>query len=287
MRFFVTGISGLLGAHLARRLRELGHEVNGTVHRRGAGAVAPRAWSLGDAMPPSWLEGHDVLVHCAYAPGRSDDALNLRGTRAAMAAGRAARVPHQVFLSSFSAVPRATSSYGRLKYELEQECREHGFTIARAGLVLGPGGLFARMVDAVRRWPCIPLPGGGRRPVPVIGIDDLVACLAVVVQQQVRAEHNLCYSSRPELRHLLAMIAAALQRRRWLLPVPIALLVPPVQLLRWCGLRLAVDAESLKAYAANTVEEHASHFAAFGMPEPDLRAVIAAAVQPRMPTTTS
>jgi nucleoside-diphosphate-sugar epimerase len=277
MNVFVTGASGLLGAHVVARLVAAGHRVAGTVRggRAPALAVAHR-WRLDEPLPAGWLADQQALVHCAYDP--ADEGANLRGTRAAIAAARAAGVARQVFVSSFSAVADATSAYGRTKYELERECRELGVAIVRPGLVIGPGGMFGRMIATVRRWPVIPLPGGGRRPVPVVGIDDAAACIEALLGRGAQGEHNLCYAHRPALRQLLGSIARALDRRRWFLPIPIGLLIPPVRMLQRLGIRTTVDTESLRAYATNTVDQHASHFAAFGRAEPELDAVVAAAV---------
>jgi nucleoside-diphosphate-sugar epimerase len=278
MNVFVTGASGLIGAHVAASFAAAGHRVAGTVRSGEAPALAvAHRWRLGEPLPAAWLAGHAAIVHCAYDP--VDEPANANGTRTAIAAAREAGVAHQVFVSSFSAVVDATSAYGRAKYELEQECRARGVAIVRPGLVIGPAGMFGRMVATVRRWPVIPLPGGGRRLVPVIGIADAAACIAALAVRAGATETNLCYAHRPALRELLASIARALGRRRWFLPIPIGLLIPPVRVARALGVRTTVDTESLRAYATNTVDQHASHFAAFGRAEPELDAVVAAAVR--------
>lgn len=289
MKVFVTGASGLLGSRLIRELSAAGHRVAGTARApaRGAPIVGlhePHAWRLGEPLPAAWLAGVDALVHCAYSPGAADATLNERGTACAIAAGSDARVPRQVLVSSFSAVAGATSAYGRMKLALEAEARRHGATIVRPGLILGAGGLFARMVATVRRTPVVPLPAGGRRRVPVIGVGDTAACIRALVERGDERDTNLCYTHRPELRELLRAVARQLRLRRLWLPLPIRPLVLPVSLLQRCGLRLPVDAESLKAYAVNSEDQHESHLARFGLVEPELQTVVAAALAELAPT---
>ena len=87
-----------------------------------------------------------------------------------------------MFLSSQSATPHATSSYGRTKLEAERRLLEtEGIRIVnlRPGLVTGPGagGLFQRVSSTVERLPIVPLLGGGRAIVQPIHVDDLCGAI--------------------------------------------------------------------------------------------------------------
>ena len=218
MRVFVTGINGFVARRFARALRDAGHEVRGTVRAldrlpTDLAGIEAVEWRLDRPLPAAAMRGCDVAVHAAYSPDRNANETNLAGTRTALAAARSAGVGRQVFLSSFSATPDATSTYGRMKHELEQEFGGEGMSIVRPGLVAGPGGMFAKMVGSVRRLPVVPLPGGGRRPVPLIGSDDLASCLLqIVTADRAPASINLCYAERPPLRELLRTIAHALNK---------------------------------------------------------------------------
>ena len=91
MRVALTGASGIVGCYAARALGRAGHDVTPLDRAHG--------WALGDPAP---LQGHDALIHCAFAhaPGRyrggeGDDpaafiAANLDGTACPVRSGRAA-----------------------------------------------------------------------------------------------------------------------------------------------------------------------------------------------------
>lgn len=284
MKVFVTGINGFLGAQLAQRFAQQGHEVAGSARDPGRLAAPLQgldvtAWQLGDAPPAAALRGLDTIVHAAYSPLAQDHERNVHGTLAIARAAADAGTTRQLLLSSFSAVPGATSAYGRMKHELESRFDVPGAAIVRPGLVVGPGGLFAQMVRNVRRMPVLPLPDGGRRPVPIIGHLDLLDCLLrLATEPSPPRACNLCYAERPPLRTLLRAIAKALGRRRAMPTIPVALLVPPVALLHRFGLRFGVSPESLKAYRTNTEGQHQSDHAAFGLPERGLQEVVSLAV---------
>ncbi|MFO1078874.1 MAG: hypothetical protein U1E73_14220 [Planctomycetota bacterium] len=283
MRVFVTGISSFVGVRLARSFAAAGHEVRGSARAPERLPAALRdlrieRWSLDEPMPAALLAGTDVLVHCAYVLGPDPRGHNLTGTRAALAAGEVAGVARQLFVSSFSAVPDAVSAYGRSKFELEQEFFAAGHGVVRPGLVIGPGGLFARFVQTTRRFPCVPLPDGGRRPVPLIGHDDLAACVLALATGPVVRAANLCYTHRPALRDVVLAIARGLRLRRAIAPLPTALMLPPLRLLAALRLGSPVTVDSIRAYRVNAEDQHATDFPAFGLGEPDLDTVVGAAL---------
>ena len=101
MRVALTGASGIVGRYAARALGRAGHDVTPLDRAHG--------WALGDPAP---LQGHDALIHCAFAhaPGRyrggeGDDpaafiAANLDGTRALFDQAVRHGVGRVLFLSS-------------------------------------------------------------------------------------------------------------------------------------------------------------------------------------------
>lgn len=280
MRVFLTGLGGFIGSELAARLRSRGHEVLGSASSPASAArlEGARVLALGDAVDPAWLAGVDALLHLAHDFRNDAEQRNRTGTRALVDAAQAAGVERVVYFSSYSAHPGARGIYGRTKRAIEEDLAPLGVTIVRPGLVLGPDGLFGRMVRHVVRWPVVPLPDGGRRTVPVVGLEELrVAVEAVLVRGG--AAHNLAHAERPSLRVLMETIAAELRMRGRFLSVPTRLALGPLALLDRVGIRLGVDVDNLRGYRDNVEDEFRSDLAALGVSgELDLPALVRAAL---------
>lgn len=156
MRVALTGASGIIGRYTARALCRAGHDVTPLDRARG--------WTLGQPAP---LQGHDALIHCAFAhaPGRyrggeGDDpaafvAVNLDGTRALFDEAVQDGVGRVLFLSSRAVhdghppgmrlpddLPAApTTLYGQVKAGAEAHLATLPLTgcAIRATGVYGPG----------------------------------------------------------------------------------------------------------------------------------------------------
>lgn len=156
MRVALTGASGIVGGGVARALRTAGHRVTFLDRAHG--------WTLGQAAV---LEGHDALIHCAFAhtPGRyrggeGDDpqgfiAANLDGTCALFDQAAAQGVGRLLFLSSRAVhdghpdgmrltddlAARPTNLYGQVKAGAEAHLARlpvPGCAIRATG-IYGPG----------------------------------------------------------------------------------------------------------------------------------------------------
>lgn len=152
MKVLVTGASGFLGSHLARRLAEEGQEVVGLVRvssqtshlkniRLVEGDILDQA-SLDRAI--DGMEGCEAVFHAAAVLGfwkgvaRAQETVNVAGTRLVCAAARRAGVRRLVHVSSVAAIgfPKegtvgdeetpfteeaARVAYARTKHEAEEE----------------------------------------------------------------------------------------------------------------------------------------------------------------------
>jgi NADH dehydrogenase len=223
----------------------------------------------------------DVLVHLAYdlRTGRSDT--NYSGTVRLLKAARANKVARQLLVSSYSARPDATSEYGRTKHRLEQAFRDHGYEILRPGLVLGNGGIVARIVKSVKTLPVIPLPSGGTGEVPFISIAALCEAVKTIVASRQGTEYNLFAQHFTSLSLLVRAIHSAVCRRPRILtvPMPAPLLLSALQLMEACRLPLPLKADNLKGFLGNQARVHESSLDALGLKsETLLEAVVAASL---------
>ena len=99
----------------------------------------------------------DVMIHCANASGPNDYELNVGGTKILEEQARNAGVSRQVFLSSISVLQASPSCYARAKKDLEKWFAKKNEIVVRLGMVIGNGGIFAKMKNIVKKYPIMPL----------------------------------------------------------------------------------------------------------------------------------
>jgi len=175
------------------------------------------------------------------------------------------------------------TEYGRGKLAAQQQMLGRGHAAARLGLVIGPGGLYRRMVETLTRHRVAPLVDGGRDPVPIIAIADLAQAVALIVERRLPGLFNLFNPDRVPLRDVLREIRAGAGRRTRLVPVPSRLLLLPVWLAAKAGIRLPRDADNLRALRANAGLRDRSDLPAF-VPQPlSLGAMVRAAARGAAP----
>jgi nucleoside-diphosphate-sugar epimerase len=213
MRVLLTGATGFIGAALAGRLLERGHEVHALVRRPGsepAGAF-PLLADLGDGAAVSRAVAEtrpECIVHLAaeIASQRSEAKVrevNIAGTERLLTAALAlagadpAAGPRLVFASTVvtgeargalltedSPLPVATP-YGRSKQEGERLVLGSGLpaVVIRPSHVYGPGGWYAEeLIPRLRSVGRFAVIGSGSNLWDVVHVDDVVASLLLAVE---------------------------------------------------------------------------------------------------------
>ncbi len=281
----VTGAGGFIARAAARRLAADGFRVIG-VSRAGTpveGYARVARAALGDSLEPLLAEEPvHAVVHAAVHTGENEYRINVEGARRWLAETRDRGNPLQVFLSTLSAKPDALSAYGRSKYDLEKPFREAGGVALRLGVVVGNGGMFAKMRDALAGPPVVPLLDGGRSRVHVLGVDTLAAILSRLAAgdgdgfrgETLHAQEPTSYT----LREVMESIRRHYGFRCRFLPVPSLPVLWAVSLVeRIPGLRLPVSSSNLKGLRQSRFERFPSDFPRFGLPEQGLEALVARA----------
>jgi len=218
----------------------------------GGGEVETTIGDLADAASLARAcAGMDIVIHAAgfahadaAAPALAIRhwTVNAEGTFRLLDAAVAARVERFVFLSSVKAVgdpgPRCVDEtwdappetpYGRAKRAAEERVlavgRESGLHAVnlRLALVYGPEmkANLARLVEAVRRGWCPPLPETGNRR-SLVHVDDVVqAALLAAAHPAARGQTYLVTDGRPYSGRELSLIirrALSYSAPRWIVP---------------------------------------------------------------------
>ncbi len=277
----ITGANGFIARAVAAAFARSGVRVIG-VSRPGAPVAGfDRVFrvKLGESMNPVLAdEPVDAVVHCANDSRRDSFAVNVEGTRRWIGEAHARGVRTQLLMSSLSAREDALADYGRSKWAIEQTMRDVGGTSFRLGLVVGNGGMFQRMVQALAR-PVVPLLDGGRSRVYVLGIDFVADATQRVVSGELpSAVGRLLHLQQPEPYRLVDVLRAARAAygyRCVLVPVPsLPVLWALTMVERFSFLNLPVTSTNVRGLRQSGMESFPSDFKELGGQEETLAELV-------------
>lgn len=278
MKVLITGVSGFIGGSLGSYLAKRGYEVCGTIRRARLGrfqipyAREVFAFDLGERYDECMLDDIEVLVHTAHDFTRGATERNITGTIELSSAAKKRGASRQIFLSSYSAQADAVTEYGQTKFSLEQFFGNIDGICVRPGLVIGPGGLFSRMVRMVKLLPVIPVVDGGTGRVPIIGVDQLIGALEKVMNiEDPGAMYNLFNEQLVTLKELIDATAKVLKKRRLFIPVSSKMVMKCLNVFNTMGLDLPVDVNNVRAFIHNQETQYLSDLRyVLGDKQPDL-----------------
>lgn len=251
MRIFLTGGTGMLGSHVAERLRARGDQVvalvrssSDTAHLESIGCTLV-VGELGDAPPimAHRIRGADAVIHAAakvFQSGSRDEYLrvNLEGTeRLLEAAGASA--PRFIHISSVAvyaglsmdrpltedrwteADPERQSAYAASKHLSERaawRAHEEGHvqvTTLRPSVVYGERDRSATPVMVrYASLPLVPLIDGGRTTLPVVYAGNVADGIVAALDRptSVGRAYNLAFDLPLTARQLVPLFGAGLER---------------------------------------------------------------------------
>ncbi|MDE2967436.1 MAG: NAD(P)-dependent oxidoreductase [Chloroflexota bacterium] len=252
MRVLLTGGSGFVGGHVARKLISDGHDLRLLVRPTSDTSFVdalPFERALGDLRQADTLasacEGVDAVIHCAAVlrTTRHDDFMraNRIGTGSLAESAAAAGVERFVYISSLAAQgpapsltpeppetpPHPVSAYGRSKAAGEEEILKQSgrmqLTILRPPLVYGPAdsGLLAFFWMA-RRGFSIRL-GDGSNVISAIYGADLADAVSALLDAELAdvARYHIADDAGPySWNQLLAGLEVAAGKRLWIPSLP-------------------------------------------------------------------
>jgi nucleoside-diphosphate-sugar epimerase len=257
MRVYLTGGSGLLGSHLAERLRHRGDEVvclqrpdSDTSFLTGLGCtIAPGNVREDPERLSEGMAGCDVLVHSAAlvyvgGPWPRLRAVNVEGTSNVIEAAAAAGITRVIHASSVAvyggrtgpvdedapldAPLDASALYARSKREAEIAARaaaEAGrlqLTIVRPAALYGERDrLMSPRLERLLRLPVVPILGGGENGLPVVYAGNAAHAIETIIDSAPgNSVYNVASDSRLTQRGLLEGLARALGRRPRFVNIP-------------------------------------------------------------------
>lgn len=247
-RTVVIGAGGFIGSHIARELDDLGPE------------CPPRQVAdLEDARSlRATLRRGDIVINAAGYAGATDaseegarrlEVTNVTGVRNLAVTARECGVRQLIHLSSVAAMGRVQgnqlpetasgpliTAYARSKRAAEAVlvgiAADLPVTILRPTSVFGEGRGLAALLCRLLMAPVVPLPGGGRAEIPFTYVGNVAWAVRLCLGNSRTYGRTLHVGDRRsyELRVVLEELAAALDRKPRMVPVPASVIGGPARL---------------------------------------------------------
>lgn len=238
----VTGATGFLGLNLIRALEKRGKRFRCVVRPSSPRIsrltvpvehICETAFENADELRAAF-KGAETVIHSLGLINGTEEALrrvNIDYTRRVVDAARAAGVSRFIFVSSVAAI-RRHGTYGETKFQAEEIVRLSGipYIIFRPAYIYGRGdenntGL---MINTLKRFPLIPLLGGGSFCLQPVYVEDVVSLLIQAVERPIPNKiYNVAGPKQTALRDMLELLAQGLGLKRVFVPIPLK----PVQAL--------------------------------------------------------
>ena len=229
----VTGASGFLGRHVLRSLEKKKISFVALVRSSGLaeGTEKNQVRRLDFKNPTEIdgaLRGVEQVLHLAgrvNGPREDLEEANLHLTERLVEAARRAGVKRFLFVSSAAAYLKK-GPYGQTKWKAEEFLKSSGipFLIFRPTLIYGPGDTKnVAMIDRlVKRFPVLPLLGGGKFLIQPVYVDDIVTVLVRALESSFENRtYSLAGPSQIPLKEMIEIIAASSGRNVRFIPVPL------------------------------------------------------------------
>jgi len=285
-KILITGSHGFIGSALCTRLKKEGIHF---VRLKRVEEDRPRKFTESDSLSIVWphqLKDVDfttfsTVVHLAIPSSRETSLEALSEPVKLFEAAIASTNPrcHFIFISSLSATERATSTYGKAKWTIQEMLlsSQIRWTILRPGLVVdvnNPRGLFGLISAIIQSLPIIPVPHGYKLlkyrsqrdrsqrdgelsleltdgltlTVQPIQLEDVVSAIVHIIQRP--AEHtSKLYSLALSPRSLVQFtkdVTFELNIKRCIFPIPVKVAMIGLKCLETIVPELSVSISSLE-----------------------------------------
>ena len=260
MRVAVAGATGFIGAVLAERLLEHGHDVTALTRRPDDYTGAGRAVRADVADVSSLrraLDGQDAAYYLVHSLASEDFAARDRGGAAAFAAAATgAGLSQVVYLGGLGDDRDDLSEHLRSRREVESILRDAVPTTAlRAGIVIGDGSISWEILrQLVERLPVMITPRWVQTKTQPIALDDALVNLVGVLGRPDAIGEVFDIGGPEVLTYLEMMLITSrvMERHRFIVGVP---LLSPRLSSHWLRLITDVDLTTARALVDSLTNE--------------------------------
>jgi len=246
MKIAVTGSNGFVGASLCAHLERNGIKTIGLC--RTPKNINDYSFDLANPNAAHIIpKDVDLVIHNAYTMQAKDMKqsyqVNVEGSV------RLFEYCHKhmikiLFISSCSAHGEARSFYGRSKYYLETQLSTDD-CIARPGFVIGKGSVYQRLEDSILKLKFAPLFWGGKQPIQIVALNDLLSGLLALIRQNESGTYNLVCDKVYEIKEFYEHIFTSLQKPSHFIHLPGTLALHGLRATEYLGITLPLTSDNL------------------------------------------
>jgi len=239
MRVAVTGGTGFVGRHIARRLVADGHEV--VLIARGCDQTDPGIQQLPNVRffqtgladigkLEAAFTGCDAVAHCAginrERGEQTYERVHIRGTRNVVEAARKAGVAKIALISFLRARPNCGSGYHESKWAAEEIVRGSGldYTVFKCGVIYGKGDhMLDHLSHAFHTFPFFAFVGFRDKAIRPNAVEDVARIIqgSLVDGELSRKTVAVVGPDRLTLREAVRQVARVAGKKPVMFPMPI------------------------------------------------------------------
>lgn len=240
MRVAITGGTGFVGGHLARRLAADHRDVvliargkdqrDTTIRKLEHSQFFASDLSSVDDLTGAF-KGCDAVVHCAginrEIKTQTYQRVHVQATHNVCETAKRAGVRKIILLSFLRARPNCGSKYHESKWAAEEIVRASGldFTIIKAGVIYGFGDhMLDHLSHALHTFPVFALVGMKEKPIRPIAAEDLVTILAAALADRRLTNKTVAVTGPEEmtLAEAVKRVSAVVGKKRFTFRMPLA-----------------------------------------------------------------
>jgi len=211
MKIAITGGTGFIGGHLARRLAAEGHEIiviaRGTHERKIPAGMTLVPSDLSDeASLAEAFAGYDAVAHCAginrEIGTQTYQKVHVDATRNVVNAAQNAGVKKIMLMSFLRARPNCGSAYHESKWAAEEIVQRStlDYTIIRAGMVYGRGDhMLDHLSHALYTFPFFAMVGFKEKSIRPLAVEDLIEVLQAALTDKRLSKRTFALTGAEEL----------------------------------------------------------------------------------------
>jgi NADH dehydrogenase len=275
MMIFVSGGTGFIGSHAARKLVASGHKLRLlTVRDAGlaAGLPSDQVEYIKGGIPDPYslkgkMEGCDVAVNfvgiIVQVREATFERIHVQGIQNLLEEANRAGVKRFVHISALGTSDKPVSEYFRTKWRAEQLIKTSGipYVILRPSIVFGPEDKFFNMLRPMVYSPIVPVMGKRKTMLQPIWVEDIASCIVKSVEEDklLNGVWEMAGPERLTFDEILDQMADAMGLApRLKLHIPVPLMMPVARLMEAILPKPPLTTDQLKMLSIdNTTDSNA------------------------------